>query len=162
MISLSVVIQAVVDILILVVILYYLFERKNRKKEEQNAEQRKNELKEVAESLDHLIEESGRASVNISDKALEAERKARELIDQLEQKQEELQKEAEKTEALIIKLKDQQEPAPQKEAPDKYKEAARLAKTGLNVKEISKQLDLPRGEVELILDLPPKNQQRNR
>lgn len=167
MITLWIAIQAIVDLLILIAILFYIFDLKNRKKEEKlNVNLKKKETQELIQSLDRLITESERASIGISDKALLSQKRIQELLDQLETKQKELQEEAKKAESLIEKIRNQletdsnkNEPVPSEE--DKYSEAAKLAKSGLKAEEICRQLDLPKGEVELILDLPLQNAKKN-
>ena len=77
-----------------------------------------------------------------------------------------MQGEAKKAELLIEQIKDQLEADPNKNESilseeDKYSEAAKLAKTGLNAEDISRKLDLPKGEVELILNLPLQNAKKN-
>tara|TARA_B100000315_G_scaffold133784_1_gene123264 strand:- start:11305 stop:11817 length:513 start_codon:yes stop_codon:yes gene_type:complete len=167
MITLWIAIQAVVDILILVAILFYIFDLKNKKKKEKlNVNLKKKETLELVQSLDRLITESERASIDISDKALLSQKKIQELLDQLEIKKKELQEEAKNAEALIEQIQNQLETnSNQNESipseGDKYSEAAKLAKTGLNAEEISRQLDLPKGEVELILNLPLQNAKKN-
>ena len=167
MITLWIVIQTIVDFLILLVILLYILERKNRQKEGQNIKLRKKETQELVQSLDRLITESERASIDISDKALLSQKKITELLDQLEVKQKELQEEEKKVALLLEEIKKNQLEADEgkKESvlseEDKYSEAAKLAKNGLNSEEISRQLDLPKGEVELILDLPLRNTKKN-
>ena len=166
MITLWIVIQTIVDFLILLVVLLYILERKNRQKEGQNIKLRKKETQELVQSLDRLITESERASIDISDKALLSQKKITELLDQLEVKQKELQEEEKKAALLLEEIKNQLEADEGKKESvlseeDKYSEAAKLAKNGLNSEEISRQLDLPKGEVELILDLPLRNTKKN-
>ncbi len=167
MITLWIAIQAVVDLLILIAILFYIFDLKNRKKKEKlNVNLKKKETQELAQSLDRLITESERTSIDIADKALLSRKNIQELLDQLEIKKKELQEEAKRAESLIEQIKNQleidsnkNESIPSEE--DKYSEAAKLAKTGLNAEEISRQLDLPKGEVELVLNLPLQNARKN-
>lgn len=159
MTTLWIVIQTVVDTLILIVVLFYFFERKKRIKEEQNAELRKRELEGLVKSLDQLMIESERSSIDISDKVLESQKKIHVLLDQLENKKEELKIEREEAILILDKFAKQLEIIPDEKKSilsikDKYSKAAHLAKSGLNVEEISRKLDLPKGEVELILDLP--------
>ncbi len=166
MITLWIVIQTIVDFLILLVVLLYILERKNRQKEGQNIKLRKKETQELVQSLDRLITESERASIDISDKALLSQKKITELLDRLEVKQKELQEEEKKAALLLEEIKNQLEADEGKKESvlseeDKYSEAAKLAKNGLNSEEISRQLDLPKGEVELILDLPLRNTKKN-
>lgn len=166
MITIWIVIQAIIDFLILIAVFLYIIERKNKKKEELGDELRKNELEVLTKSLDRLITESERASINISDKALQSQSRIKTLLDQIEKKQEEIQQEVKNAEEVLDKIKNQLETTSNKKNPfqsnkNKYSEAAKLAKTGLNVEEISKQLDLPKGEVELILDLPLHNPKKN-
>ena len=166
MITLWIVIQTIVDFLILLVVLLYILERKNRQKEGQNIKLRKKETQELVQSLDRLITESERASIDISDKALLSQQKITELLDRLEVKQKELQGEEKKAALLLEEIKNQLEADEGKKESvlseeDKYSEAAKLAKNGLNSEEISRQLDLPKGEVELILDLPLRNAKKN-
>jgi hypothetical protein len=167
MITLWIAIQAVVDLLILIAILFYIFDLKNRKKiEKLNVNLKKKETQELIQSLDRLITESERASIDISDKALLSQKKTQELLDHLEIKKNQLQGEAKKAELLIEQIKDQLEADPNKNESilseeDKYSEAAKLAKTGLNAEDISRKLDLPKGEVELILNLPLQNAKKN-
>ena len=167
MITLWIAIQAVVDLLILIAILFYIFDLKNRKKiEKLNVNLKKKETQELIQSLDRLITESERASIDISDKALLSQKKTQELLDHLEIKKNQLQGEAKKAELLIEQIKDQLEAGPNKNESilseeDKYSEAAKLAKTGLNAEDISRKLDLPKGEVELILNLPLQNAKKN-
>lgn len=166
MITIWIVIQTIIDFLILIAVFLYIIERKNKKKEELGDELRKNELKVLTKSLDRLITESERASINISDKALQSQSRIKALLGQIEKKQEEMQKEVKNAEEVLDKIKNQLETTSNKKNPfqsnkNKYSEAAKLAKTGLNVEEISKQLDLPKGEVELILDLPLRNPKKN-
>lgn len=165
MMTLWIAIQTIVDFLILIVVLFYVFERKKRQKEEQNIQLKKEEIQELIGSLDRLITESERSSINISDKALLCQQQTRELIDQLETKKKELREESKKAESLLEKIKTPPKIDPEKKEPlptqeDKYSEAAKLAKRGFNAEDISKQLDLPKGEVELILDLPPRNKNK--
>lgn len=155
MITVWVAVQAVVDFLILIAIIFYIYERKNRKKEEQNADRRKEELKALIKSLEQLIKESERSSADIFNQAFQSQKKSRELLDQLGKKQIEIQNEIRKSESALEKVKNQT-----LTEDDKYSEAAKLAKTGLNIEEISKQLDLPKGEVELILDLPLRDSKK--
>ena len=166
MITLWIVIQTIVDFLILLVVLLYILERKNRQKEGQNIKLRKKETQELVQSLDRLITESERASIDISDKALLSQKKITELLDRLEVKQKELQEEEKKAALLLEEIKNQLEADEGKKESvlseeDKYSKAAKLAKNGLNSEEISRQLDLPKGEVELILDLPLRNTKKN-
>ena len=166
MITLWIVIQTIVDFLILLVVLLYILERKNRQKEGQNITLKKKETQELVQSLDRLITESERASIDISDKALLSQKKITELLDRLEVKQKELQEEEKKAALLLEEIKNQLEADEGKKESvlseeDKYSEAAKLAKNGLNSEEISRQLDLPKGEVELILDLPLRNTKKN-
>tara|TARA_B100000959_G_scaffold184844_1_gene193206 strand:- start:946 stop:1458 length:513 start_codon:yes stop_codon:yes gene_type:complete len=167
MITLWIAIQAVVDLLILIAILFYIFDLKNRKKiEKLNVNLKKKETQKLIQSLDRLITESERASIDISDKALLSQKKTQELLDHLEIKKNQLQGEAKKAELLIEQIKDQLEADPNKNESilseeDKYSEAAKLAKTGLNAEDISRKLDLPKGEVELILNLPLQNAKKN-
>ncbi|HJP18578.1 MAG TPA: DUF2802 domain-containing protein [Nitrospinota bacterium] len=167
MITLWIAIQAVVDLLILIAILFYIFDLKNRKKiEKLNVNLKKKETQELIQSLDRLITESERASIDISDKALLSQKKTQELLDHLEIKKNQLQGEAKKAELLIEQIKNQLEAGPNKNESilseeDKYSEAAKLAKTGLNAEDISRKLDLPKGEVELILNLPLQNAKKN-
>jgi len=166
MITLWIVIQTIVDFLILLVVLLYILERKNRQKEGQNIKLRKKETQELVQSLDRLITESERASIDISDKALLSQKKITELLDRLEVKQKELQEEEKKAALLLEEIKNQLEADEGKKESvlseeDKYSKAAKLAKNGLNSEEISRQLDLPKGEVELILDLPLRNAKKN-
>ena len=119
-------------------------------------------MRELIQSLDRLITESERASIDISDKAFLNQKKIRDLLSQLEVKQEELHGEVIKAESLLEKIKNQLETLSNKNESvsseeDKYAETVKLAKNGLNVDEISKQLDMPKGEVELILELPIRN-----
>ena len=167
MITLWIAIQAVVDLLILIAILFYIFDLKNRKKiEKLNVNLKKKETQELIQSLDRLITESERASIDISDKALLSQKKTQELLDHLEIKKNQLQGEAKKAELPIEQIKNQLEAGPNKNESilseeDKYSEAAKLAKTGLNAEDISRKLDLPKGEVELILNLPLQNAKKN-
>ncbi len=167
MITLWIAIQAVVDLLILIAILFYIFDLKNRKKiEKLNVNLKKKETQKLIQSLDRLITESERASIDISDKALLSQKKTQELLDHLEIKKNQLQGEAKKAELLIEQIKNQLEAGPNKNESilseeDKYSEAAKLAKTGLNAEDISRKLDLPKGEVELILNLPLQNAKKN-
>ena len=97
MITLWIAIQAVVDLLILIAILFYIFDLKNRKKiEKLNVNLKKKETQELIQSLDRLITESERASIDISDKALLSQKKTQELLDHLEIKKNQLQGEAKK------------------------------------------------------------------
>lgn len=163
MITLWIAIQAVVDLLILIAIFFYIFDLKNRKKNEKlNVNLKIKETQELVQSLDQLITESERASIDISDKALFSQKNIQELLDQLEIKKKELQEETKKAESIIIQIKNQLETDSNKNdsipsEEDKYSEAAKLAKIGLNAEEISRKLDLPIGEVELILHLPLQN-----
>lgn len=165
MITLWIVIQTIVDFLILVAVLLYVFDRRKRQEGEQNIELKKSETQELIKALDRLITESERSSINISDKALLGQKKSQELLDQLEIKNKILQKEVKKAESVLEKLREPLETKSEKNEPappekDKYSEAVKLAKNGLNAEEISKQLDLPKGEVELVIDLPLRNANR--
>ena len=151
-------IKSIVDIVIILALLYYVFELKNRKKEAENQEQKVKALKELIKSLDQLIIEAERSSINISDKALQSQKNIQELFGKMEKKQEELQEVGEKAESVLESIKEQLKTNPNsasqlKSNKEKYIEASQLAKTGLNAEEISNQLKLPKGEVELIIDL---------
>lgn len=166
MITIWIAIQSVIDFLILIAVFLYIIERKNKKKEELSDELRKNELKSLTKSLDQLITESERSSINISDKALQSQNTIQAFLDQIGKKQDEIQKEVKNAEEVLGKIKSQLETTSNTKNPfqsnkDKYLEAAKLARNGLNVEEISKQLDLPKGEVELIFDLPLRNPKKN-
>lgn len=159
-------IQAVVDTLIFIALLFYFLERKKRIKEEEKAELRKEELKELIGSLDQLIMESERSSMNLSDKVLASQKEIRELLAKAERKQEELKNLGEKAESVLEKIIKQLETIPDNNkhifsSRHKYLKASQLAKTGLNAEEISRKLDLPIGEVELILELPMRNSKEN-
>lgn len=154
--------QVIVNILILAAILFYIYERKNINKEIQNDELKKKELKELISSLGQLIAESERSSKKIFDNTIQSQSKSQDLLDQLETKQAELQNEVKKAESVLKKINNPLEINQNKEnhiitRKDKYIEVANLAKSGLNTEEISRRLDLPKGEVELILDLPLRN-----
>jgi len=156
--SLWLAIKTIVDILIFLVVLLYVFERKSRKNEAKNQEQKVKALKELIKSLDQLIMEAERSSINISDKAVQSQKNIQELVEKMEKKREELQAAGEKAESVLESIKKQLEPSSNKTRQlksnkDKYFEASQLAKTGLNAEEISNQLKLPKGEVELIIDL---------
>jgi len=151
-------IKTIVDILIFLVVLFYFFERKSRKNEAKSQEQKVKALKELIKSLDQLIMEAERSSINISDTALQSQKNIQELLEKMEKKREELQATGEKAESVLGSIKKQLETSPNsssqlKSNQNKYIEASQLAKTGLNAEEISKQLKLPKGEVELIVDL---------
>ena len=109
MATLWIALQAVVDTLILAAVLFYFFERRNRKKECETDELRKKELKELINSLDQLINESERSSLNISDKAFQSQKEVQVLLDQIEKKQEELKVEGEKAQKVLDKIKNRLE-----------------------------------------------------
>ncbi len=156
--SLWAAIKTIVDILIILAVLFYVFQLKNRKKEAKNQEQKEKELIELIKSLDLLIMEAERSSINISDTALQSQKNIQELFEKMEKKQEELRAAGEKAESVLESIKKQLKSSSNsarqlKSNKEKYIEASQLAKTGLNAEEISNQLKLPKGEVELIIDL---------
>ncbi len=151
-------IKTIVDILIFLFVLYLIFELKNRKKEAQSQEQKITELKELIKSLDQLIKEAEHSSINISDTALQSQKNIQDLLEKMDKKREELQGVGEKAESVLESIKKQlgpssNSPGQLKSNQDKYSEAYQLAQTGLNAEEISDQLKLPKGEVELIMDI---------
>ncbi len=130
------------DLVVCGLILVYLFRDRRHKGKPVDTD----ELKSLIESLSGLIKESDRASRELLDALNQRHRKTAELLEEVEAKEGELKKVVRNTEQILSKTGDA-------EVVDPYAEVSRLADLGMRVEEIAKRVNLPKGEIELVLGL---------
>ncbi len=160
--------QVVADVLILALVLFYFFKRKEDRKRDKIMEDRAKEMLLLNKSMDTLIKEAQKVTESLMNALDSKQSGVKEILDGLEAKKEEVLKLLaepimlkEPPEEELIEIDDEldeqvelDEPDEKKEeVEDKYAEAARLAEEGYSPDEIASQVNLSRGEVELILDL---------
>lgn len=138
----SVIILIVADLVVCALILIYLFRDRRRNGNPVDTDR----LKSLIDSLSVLIKESDRASRNLLDAINDRHRRTAELLEEMDAKEGRLKEAIRKTDELLPKAED---PG----LTDKYAEVTRLADQGMKAEKISKQVKLPKGEIELILGL---------
>lgn len=157
------IIQVVADVLILALILFYFFKRQEDRKRDKVIEIRAKEMLMLNKTMDALIKEAQKVTEDLMGALESKQATAKKLLLELEGRKEEV------TKLLSEPLPQRPQPAAEaaalatpptpssnpevKEEEDKYAEAARLAEEGVSPEEIARIVNLPRGEVELILDL---------
>lgn len=153
--------QVVADVLILALILFYFFKRKEDRKRDKIIEVRAKEMLLLNKSMGNLIQEAKKVTEDLIGKIDSKQSDVENFLREIEKKQEEVVK-AKPEEPVAVEPESEPEiedspPAVEEEKEaeeeDKYAEAARLAEEGVPPDEIARRVNLPKGEVELILDL---------
>jgi hypothetical protein len=103
-------------------------------------------LRELVDSLSDLVKESDRASRNLLDALNERHRRTEELFRELDTREKRMMGAIREAESIIVKPENT-------DMDEKYSKVSRLADRGLDADEIAERVDLPRGEIDLILGL---------
>lgn len=133
--------QIAIDVVLLLVICFYLIWDRKR--------QGTHRFQAISEESMALFSDSVSQMISESKKILD------EAFEKLEIKKKEIDRSTRDADMVLLKL--EEAVGGSRNAGDgvydKYRQAARMADEGLSVSEISERANLPKGEVELILDL---------
>ena len=129
--------QIAIDVVLLLIICFYLIWDRKR--------QGKHPFQAISEESLTLFSDSVSQMISESKKILD------EMFEKLELKKMEIERSTNKAEGVLLKLEGSDDGVN-----DKYRQVSKMADEGLNVTEISEKVNLPKGEVQLILDLRKK------
>jgi len=147
--------QIVIDAILLVIISFYLIRDRKRQIKYPFEEINEERLRILSESFNEMMHESKRITDDIHESIDKEKGSLQQLFDKLESKKEEVAQSVREADRLLQEL---QRPIHGNSIKseinnEKYKRALKLAQEGLSVDDIAETLELPKGEVELILDL---------
>ena len=103
-------------------------------------------LGKLVDSLGELIKESDRASKNLLNALNERHRRTAELLREMDNREGQIVRVIREAERIIPNSGDS-------DKADRYREVSRLAELGLTTDEIAARVQVPKGEIELILGL---------
>jgi len=133
----------VADLAVCVVVVLYFFRGRARGEETSIDTAR---LRKLIHTLGGLVKESDRASRNLLDALNDRHRRTEQLFREMDTKERQMARTIREAEQTIQKSDDFGHT-------HKYSEVSRLADLGLDVEEIARRVELPKGEIELILGL---------
>ena len=147
--------QIAIDIILLVMIFVYLVRDRKRKPAPSFEEVNEEKLNVLSDSINQMIKESKRILNEMHERIEEQKRSLERMTEKLDRKKEEIDLSMKKVDGSLHRLKKDSDETflTDDENHDKYQQVISLARKGLTVEEIEKRVQLPRGEVELILDL---------
>ncbi|MFH1624661.1 MAG: DUF2802 domain-containing protein [Pseudomonadota bacterium] len=147
--------QIGLDVILLSIICFYLV--RDRKKHispplEEISEER---LQLLSNSFNQMLEESRRVLDDLCERIDSEKRSLQQVLEKLESKKGEIDTSIKEAERSLTRLGRIIEGnlAEDEINHDKYQRASKLAREGLSADEIAERVKLPKGEVELILDL---------
>ncbi|GEM_PF-3021138 len=126
-------------------------EKQNRLSEEWA--DRKKDLIQIRDSLEHLVTEALQVSDKINRGVEVKKNETADLLDRLEEEKKALSISMEDLNTVASELKKKPEARKILGDGDRYADALRLAKKGFSPEEISKKTKMPLGEIELALNL---------
>ncbi len=132
----------VADLAVCVVVVLYFF--RGRAREEKSIDTAR--LRRLIHTLSELVKESDRASRNLLDALNERHRRTEQIFTEMDTRERQMTRTIREAERTVQKSEDFG-------TTHKYSEVSRLADLGLDVDEIARQVELPKGEIELILGL---------
>lgn len=140
--NLLITILIVADLAVCAVVLLYLFWGDRRPERQVDM----GRLRRLVDSLSALVKESDRASKSLLDALNERHRRTEELFEQLDKREKRMAEAIREAERTILKEENS-------DISGKYGEVSRLADLGLGAGEIAARVELPKGEIDLILGL---------
>ncbi|MDY7033412.1 MAG: DUF2802 domain-containing protein [Thermodesulfobacteriota bacterium] len=147
--------QIAIDIVLLVIVCLYVVREKKRRFMYSPEEIDEERLKALSDSIQQMIKESKRVLHEIQESINKQKDSLNKIIEKLDRKKEEMDRSMEEAEKFLQGLKriTDRDVVTADEEQDKYQQVLSLSQRGLSIDEIGKRVELPRGEVELILDL---------
>ena len=147
--------QIAIDIVLLVIVCLYVVRERKRRFMYSPEEIDEERLKALSDSIQQMIQESKRVLHEIQESINKQKDSLNKIVEKLDRKKEEMDRSMEKAEKFLHGLKGitDRDVVTADAEQDKYQQVLSLSQKGLSIDEIGKRVELPRGEVELILDL---------
>jgi len=146
--------QIAVDIILLVIIFFY-FIRDRKKQTTPFQEIDEDRVRALLDSFNQMMQESKSILDEIYEGLDKEKNSLQQMEERLEFKKGEMGKSIEAADRFLIRLQEitDKDIIKSETGHDKYEQAIKLAREGLNDDEIAEAVELPKGEVELILNL---------
>lgn len=145
--------QVIIDSVLFAGIFYILIKFYKNESLRKEDYQRIQELKELRISLNKLLKEAVEISSNLSDDIENKQTIVNEFFARIDREKQCILKSAEKLNNLSSGIKSSHAIPLSENSDDRYSEPLRLAKMGVSPEEISRKVNIPLGEIELLLSL---------
>ena len=145
--------QGVVNLLLLGAVGFYFLRLKKEEWLRREDEKRVEEVSKLRKSLEQFLVEAAEISDTISRDIERKHSTAREISDTIRKEKLELSGKIKELKSEVMRMQENSDKKGDKNAGNKYNKAIQLAEMGLNPEEISRQSQIPLGEIELLLSL---------